>query len=82
MPREDEVKAAAILDAQTVDEIKDALRAGSAMASTVTEAGIFSSDELTLIGLVTESACDAALSRLERAVVNTRAKTNQPKGAR
>jgi hypothetical protein len=77
-PASDHVKPAAILDAQAVDEIKDALRACAAMASTLTEAGIFSSDELILIGLTTESACDAALSRLERAIAAAKTKRKTP----
>jgi hypothetical protein len=79
---EDQVMPAAILDAQAVDEIKGALRAGAALASTLTEAGIASSNDSTLICSITESQCDAALSRLDRAAVNPRAKTDTPKGPR
>jgi hypothetical protein len=76
----DQVKPAAVLDAQAVDEIKGALRSGAALASTATEIGLALSDELLVICAITEAECGAALSRLERAVVNPRAKTRNPKG--
>jgi hypothetical protein len=81
-PPSDHVRAAAILDAQALDSVRQGLRWAAALASTLTEMGIASSDELTLICSITEGKCDAALGLLERAVVNPRAKTRTPQGPR
>jgi len=80
-PTSNPVAPAAILDAEALDAIRDGLRSGAALASTLTEMGMASSDELALVCSITEGKCDAALSRLERAVQVARTKSDTPKGS-
>jgi hypothetical protein len=72
---EDQVRPAAVLDLESFYAIKDALHAGAALASTLTEMGIASSDDMALVCSITESKSDIALARLKQAEADAKTKT-------
>jgi hypothetical protein len=74
----DQVRPAAILDLEALEAIRDGLKSGAALASTLTEMGIASSEELTLICAIVEGKSDIALSLLARAVAAAKTKGKTP----